>query len=115
MIREERAQRVVYDNRTDVARIVVQAGAGGGDASRALEQMPVDLLLDATGHLVGIDLGGEGFKRKVVMLGPHESVASTRPARIAIAHVAGQPDEVAEIVVDGARAAIRAHEKNPYI
>ncbi|MDB4994921.1 MAG: hypothetical protein JWM74_2353 [Myxococcaceae bacterium] len=111
MIREERAQSVMYDTQTDVARIVVQAGPSGADK----EAREVDLLLDAKGHLVGVDLGGEGFKRKVVMLGPHESVASTRPARITIAHVAGQPDEIAELTLEGARAAIRAHEKNPYV
>jgi hypothetical protein len=111
MIREERAQSVMYDTQTDVARIVVQAGPSGGDK----EAREVDLLLDAQGHLVGVDLGGEGFKRKVVMLGPHESVAGTRSARITIAHLAGQPDEIAELTVAGARAAIRAHEKNPYV
>jgi hypothetical protein len=111
MIREERAQSVVYDMQADVARIVVQASPNGA----AKEQRDVDLLLDAKGYLVGVDLGGEGFKRKVVMLGPHESVASTRSARIAIAYVVDQPEEIAELVLDGARAAIRAHEKNPYV
>jgi hypothetical protein len=110
MIREERAQAIVYDPSTDTARIVVQTG----DGPPAFERRKVDLLLDAKGHLVGLDLGGEGFKRKVVMLGPHESVASTAPASVSIAGVAGS-DEVAEILVEGARHAIRAHEKNPYV
>ncbi len=42
------------------------------------------LLLDAQGRLVGVDLGGEGFGRVVVMLGPHEAVASQRPARVSV-------------------------------
>ena len=110
MIREERAQAIVYEPSTDTARILVQTGEG----PPAFVRREVDLLLDAKGHLVGLDLRGEGFKRKVVMLGPHESVASTATANVSIAHVAGG-DEVTEILVQGARNAIRAHEKSPYL
>jgi hypothetical protein len=42
------------------------------------------LLLDGDGRLVGVDLGGEGFGRVVVMLGPHEAVASQRAARVSV-------------------------------
>jgi hypothetical protein len=42
------------------------------------------LLLDAAGHLVGVDLGGEGFARTVVMLGPHEAVAAQREAAVTV-------------------------------
>ena len=42
------------------------------------------LLLDARGKLVGVDLGGEGFGRVVVMLGAHEDVTSQRPARVTL-------------------------------
>ncbi len=42
------------------------------------------LLLDAQGKLVGIDLGGAGFDRVAVMIGAHESVAETRPARVTV-------------------------------
>jgi hypothetical protein len=40
------------------------------------------LLLDARGKLVGVDLGGAGFGRVAIMIGAHEDVASTRPARV---------------------------------
>ncbi len=111
MIREEQAQGVMYDTKNDRARIVVRAGQSGPDK----EVRDVDLLLDAKGYLVGVDLGGEGFKRKVLMLGPHESVASARPARVTITYVAAQADEIADLTLEDGRAAIRAHEKNPYV
>jgi hypothetical protein len=42
------------------------------------------LLLDAGGKLVGVDLGGGGFDRVAIMIGAHESVAETRPARVTV-------------------------------
>jgi hypothetical protein len=42
------------------------------------------VLLDAHGKLVGVDLGGDGFGRVVVMLGAHEDVATQAPARVTI-------------------------------
>ncbi len=44
----------------------------------------VSLLLDASGHLVGVDLGGDAFARTAVMLGPHEAVASQREANAVV-------------------------------
>lgn len=43
------------------------------------------LLLDASGKLVGVDLGGAGFDRVAIMIGAHESVARTEPARVTLA------------------------------
>ena len=42
------------------------------------------LLLDASGKLVGVDLGGGGFDRVAIMLGAHESVARTESARVTV-------------------------------
>lgn len=42
------------------------------------------LLLDARGHLVGIDVAPDSPNRLVVMLGPHEAVASQRDARVRV-------------------------------
>ncbi len=53
----------------------------GGDAP------PVgraQLLLDAAGRLVGVDLGGAGFSRVAVMIGAHEDVDSTAPADVTV-------------------------------
>lgn len=53
----------------------------GGDAPKVGTPQ---LLLDASGKLVGVDLGGAGFDRVAVMIGPHESVAQTRAARVTV-------------------------------
>lgn len=45
----------------------------------------VQVLLDSAGKLVGIDLGGSGFDRVAIMIGAHESVARTEPARVTLA------------------------------
>jgi hypothetical protein len=42
------------------------------------------LLLDADGKLVGVDLGGPGFSRVAIMIGAHEDVAAQRPARVQV-------------------------------
>jgi len=66
----------------------IRALAGGeivivfeGDAPSAAR---ASLLLDSAGHLVGVDLGGEGFGRTVVMLGPHEAVDSQRDSSVVV-------------------------------
>jgi hypothetical protein len=65
-----------------------------------------NLLLDVRGHLVGIDFGGEGMDRLVVMLGPHEAVARTTSAKVS---ADGQTVRVRK-----ARAALPVDELNPY-
>jgi len=42
------------------------------------------VLLDAAGKLVGVDLGGAGFDRVAIMVGAHESVARAEPARVSV-------------------------------
>jgi hypothetical protein len=44
----------------------------------------VQVLLDAEGKLVGVDLGGAGFDRVAIMVGSHESVARAEPARVSL-------------------------------
>ena len=48
--------------------------------------LPARLLLDGKGHLVGVDVAPDSPNRLIVMLGPHESVATTTDARV---HVEG--------------------------
>jgi len=43
------------------------------------------VLLDASGKLVGVDLGGAGFDRVAIMIGAHESVSRAEPARVTVA------------------------------
>lgn len=109
MVREETAETFVYDPISDVARVTCSVASHAGSTRRRAR---VDLLLNAAGHLVGIDLGGAGFQRLVVMLGPHEAVASTQPAEVEITSDARGC--IAEIAIPSARAAVQADRGNPY-
>lgn|GEM_PF-4300527 len=77
MLNEIRAARVSYDAGRNVT--VVEAAEGG---SGALREVPSALLLDADGLLAGVDLRDGSGRGWVVMLRPHEDVASSRPARV---------------------------------
>ncbi|HWL84510.1 MAG TPA: hypothetical protein VNO21_01840 [Polyangiaceae bacterium] len=107
MVREERAVSTSYDGASDTFRLVCETGEIVGR-----EQANVDLLLDEKGYLVGVDLGGEGFERLVVMLGPHEAVASQRPSPAEI--VRGKEGRILYVAFSNARGAARGNEKSPY-
>ena len=109
MLQEERAERIAYDASKDVARITT--GLPVDPAKRGTAK--VDLLLDKDGFLVGVDLGGGGLSRVVVMLGPHEAVARTESAQIEVAR--DTSGHVAELTISRAATAIKAALKNPYI
>jgi hypothetical protein len=111
MLNESRAHALRYDEATDEARIDV-ADAGGAPAGSP-RTISGQLLLDANGFLVGVDLGGEGLARAVVMLGRHEDVASAEPAGLVVRGDAS--GATVEVRIKGAKAAIRAGEKNPYL
>jgi hypothetical protein len=74
MIQERRATSI----RADGPDLVVSFEGEAPSPTRA------SLLLDHAGHLVGVDLGGEGFGRTVVMLGPHEAVATQRESTLVV-------------------------------
>lgn len=101
MVRETRAKSLSYDASRDA--LTVRAEDPCGDAGPRDGQ----LLVDARGFLVGVDLGGDGLDRLVVMLGPHEAVARTVRARV---EVAG-----ASVTVSGAKRAARGDERSPYV
>jgi hypothetical protein len=106
MLNERRARALIYDAASDVARLQVGAAVGGR------KSVDAQLLLDAQGFLVGIDLESHELSRTVVMLGPHEKVDRTLLASVIVTHDAeGQP---AEVELRDARRVIRAAEKNPY-
>jgi hypothetical protein len=100
MIREQRASGTAYDGAADVFRVVCQTGE-----ILAKETAKVDLLLDGSGHLVGIDLGGEGFQRLVIMLGAHEAVTSQQPAEVEIARDA--KGEVLYVAIPKGKALVK--------
>jgi len=72
-------------------------------------ERPGRLLLDAAGHLVGIDVEPDSQQRLIVMLGPHEAVASQVEARV---HVEGGGRTV---TLHGSSAKLVAGGANPYV
>lgn len=107
MIREQRASESVYEPGADVFRLTASE-----EAIARQERATVDLLLDAAGYLVGVDLGGSGFERRIVMRGPHEAVARTEPATAEIARDA--EGAIVSVAIHGARALLRTDERDPY-
>ena len=88
----ERRARIVYDTGADVARLEVE---GAGEVKASPSEAADSLLLDRQGALVGVDLGGDGLSRMVVMVGAHEDVAMTKEAVVLLATDArGEPLEI---------------------
>jgi len=106
MLDEHEALSFSFDPAKDVLAIRFEH-----DDARVRGAHDAKLLLDADGHLVGVDLGDARGVRPIVMLGPHEKVERTVDAKIAVT-AAG---EVYELRIEGATRAVRANEKNPYV
>ncbi len=82
MLPETRATSYAHDPAQGTVAIFAQS-LGPAGAGPALDgDVAARLLLDTTGHLVGIDVAPDSPDRLVVMLGPHESVATTKDARV---------------------------------
>lgn len=82
MLPETRATRYSHD--TSPRSILVSAAQGLRPALAGV--VDARLLLDAAGHLVGIDVTPERPTRLVVMLGPHENVSSVVDARVSVSN-----------------------------
>jgi hypothetical protein len=109
MLKEFQAGPLRYDAASDVAVLEI-SGAVDAGAGTTPRQVSGQLLLDTSGFLVGIDLGGDG--PTVVMLGPHEKVDRTQPAQLTVTFDgSGQP---AEVRVAKAKSALRGDEASPY-
>ena len=108
MLSELRATNVVYDSAGDVTHVTIHPPPAGATP----HETPASLLLDARGFLVGVDLEPEGAARIVVMLGPHEAVASQRNARVMVLRGAG--GEPCEVQISSAGRACRGAEPSPY-
>ena len=100
MIREERVATVAYDAGKDELTLSCE-----GRLPRSSGEIQGQLLLDKAGFLVGVDMGEEP-ERVVAMLGRHEDVERTVPARVTIAGTT--------VRVGDAKKRARGHEKNPY-
>jgi hypothetical protein len=116
VLREERAKGLTYDSQADVLTVDLAVKLER-DPAQAAKSHPksarVTLLLDARGHLVGVDMGGDGPSRLIVMLGKHEDVSETREVT-AMVHFesSGAPGAIA---ISNARRVALANEKNPYL
>ena len=82
MLPEHRATSYSHDPALGTVVVVSEA-----DKNATLQgDTPGRLLLDAAGHLVGLDVAPDEPARLVVMLGPHEAVSRTESVTV---HVGG--------------------------
>jgi hypothetical protein len=104
MLPEQRATSYAHDPATATVVIVTVASRPDLQGDR-----PGRLLLDAASHLVGVDVAPDSEDRLVVMLGPHESVATTLEVRVHVEHGGGT------IRLHGNAAKLVAPGANPYV
>lgn len=72
-------------------------------------ELPARLLLDATQHIVGLDVVPDSPERVVVMLGPHERVSRMEEVRVHVEHGGGS------LRLQGYAAKLVAPGANPYV
>jgi hypothetical protein len=106
MLDEHEALSLAFDAVADVLTIRFAY-----DDVRVVGVRDATLLIDAAGHLVGLDLGDARGVRPIVMLGPHDVVERTVDSRVVIA-AAGADYEAR---IEGASRAVRGNERNPYV
>jgi hypothetical protein len=112
VLNERQATSLLYDPRADVTRILVAAPPGSVSTVRT-RTVAADLLLDAQGFLVGVDVEPDAPTRAIVMIGSHEQVSRKVPARVGVtSNAAG---DLSEVRIGEARASFRGNEKNPYL
>ena len=108
MLNERRATGVIYDPPTDVLRVFVDQPPG----TVRTRTVAADLLIDAQGFLVGIDVEPSTPARTIVMIGRHEMVARKMSVRVGVCTDAS--GRVFEVRIGGARLGIRGDQKNPH-
>jgi hypothetical protein len=108
VLNERKATSFYYDRGGDIARILVVPPP----ATVRTRTLAADLLLDAEGFLVGVDVDPKHPARVIVMLGRHENIVRKVSARLGVS--GDSNGTVCEIRIADAKNLIRAHEKNPY-
>lgn len=104
MLPEQRATS--YSNDPASATVIIVSPA---TAARLSGEQPARLLLDASAHVVGIDVAPDSPTRVVIMLGPHEKVARAEDVRV---HLEGGGGTVR---IHGPTAKLIAPGANPYV
>lgn len=104
MLPEQPASSYSHDPATSTVVIVTEATRPNlhGD-------LPARLLLDASSHVVGLDVVPDSPERVVVMLGPHERVSRTEEVRVHIEHGGSS------FKLQGQAARLVAPGANPYV
>jgi len=105
MLPETRATSYAHDPALGTVVLYSQPGA----RPELHGDLPARLLLDGKGHLVGVDVAPDRPERLVVMLGPHELVASTTDARV---HIEGGGQKV---TLHGSAAKLVTPGASPYV
>ena len=105
MLPEQRATSYAHDPALHTVLVHV---ADGGRPNLAGD-VPARLLLDASNHLVGIDIAPDSQDRLVVMLGPHENVARTETATVHVENAGTR------ITLHGSAAKMVAPGASPYV
>ncbi len=105
MLPETRATSYAHDPSLGTVVIFSQPGARPGLHG----DLAGRLLLDGKGHLVGVDVAPDKPERLIVMLGPHESVATTKEARVHVDN-GGQ-----KVTLHGSAAKLVTPGANPYV
>jgi hypothetical protein len=105
MLPETRATSYAHDPALGTIAIYSQPGS----RPELHGDLPARLLLDGKGHLVGVDVRPDAPDRLVVMLGPHEAVATTKDARV---HLEGGGRTV---TLHGSAARLVTPGANPYV
>jgi hypothetical protein len=109
VLNERKASSLYYDHGSDMARLLVVPPP----ATVRTRMLRAELLLDALGYLVGVDVDPRSPSRIVVMLGPHEKVARRSQTQVGVSGDAS--GTVCEVRIGEAKRLCRADEKNPYI
>lgn len=105
MLPETRATSYAHDPALGTVFVYAQAGS----RPELHGDLPARLLLDGKGHLVGVDVAPDRQERLIVMLGPHEAVATTQDARV---HVEGGGQK---LTLHGSAAKLVTPGANPYV
>jgi hypothetical protein len=105
MLPERHATSYAHDPALGTIIVVSEARPDGGLHG----DVPARLLLDATRHLVGVDVSPDTPDRLVVMLGPHEAVTGTVDARVQVSG-GGRT-----LTLQGSAAKLVAPGASPYV
>lgn len=107
MLPETRATSYAHD--PALGTVMVYSQPPGAPRPDLHGDLPARLLLDGNGHLVGVDVAPDAPERLVVMLGPHESVASSADVRVRV-EGGGRT-----VTLQGSAAKLVTAGANPYV